>query len=92
MHNNEPWTIQKAAQSALDAQSACNATAVAKALHEIGRAHLHAGYGTNGAQRSAPFKLMMFQMCSLAGITVDYNDDNRYYDIYKECQELTKGE
>lgn len=88
---NEPWTIQKAAKEALQVQDACNGTAVARALHEIGRAFLNTdGYGTDGAQRSAPFRLTLMHMCFLSG--VELGIDCGYFTAHDECERLAAGD
>jgi hypothetical protein len=88
---SEPWTQEKAAKEALQLQNACNGTAVARTLHEIGRAFLHIdGYGTTKAVQTAPYKLTLMHLCFLSGITIS-DPANNYYQILEECERIANG-
>lgn len=84
----EPWTKQKAARTALDAQDACNGTALAAALHEIGRAYLHSA-GTDAANTSGPFRLMVYKIADLAGLALPFIDYER---AAEECEAVAAGQ
>lgn len=84
----ETWTKDRAARTALDVQNACNATAVAVALHEIGRAYLHTD-GTDAANASPPFRLCLMKLMDLAGLAYAWRD---YEDATKACETIAAGQ
>lgn len=63
---DDRWTKAKAAQTALEIVNggACNLTAIARALHEIGRAYIQDG--GDAANQSAPMRLALTQVNYLA--------------------------
>lgn len=86
--DNNRWSKQKAAQTALDLQDACNLGGVTRALHEIFRAYLLDG--TKAANESPPMKLAMHQAAWLAtGQLLLANDE--YYRARVACNLLAAG-
>jgi hypothetical protein len=86
------WTIQRAAEEALRIYTGgpVNLTAVLYSMHQIGRAYLRYGQGTDAANTSAPMKLAMVQATWMATgqhllTTVEVDA------LMTECERLAKG-
>jgi len=76
----------RAAKEALEISDvgACNVAGVANALHEAACAWLEAEHSTTKANKCAPVRLILFQLCYLAFETEDHQD--QYATAHAECE------
>lgn len=82
--------LQEAAKAALAIQKgACNGLAVGADLLDAYRAFFQFFSSTATANRAAPVKLILHQLCHLAGLRVDL-DLPEYERLVKECKRLAE--
>ena len=67
---------------------ACNLTGVALALHEAGKAWLHARRDTHDANTSAPVRLILDQLLNLAFKGRVSIDSDEFHEAYEECKAI----
>lgn len=86
-------TIQQAAQAALDVQSACNLSGVARSFAEIMALlrTLPECTGTEWANTHPVARLFAEQIAHLTGAGVLLDGSNDYSKAYGECERLAKG-